>query len=98
MDISSKKSAPGLFSQVVDRMLGLELQPVVPDRRMHNLMEKRMHIRAVGVREGFLAMRARSDEMAQRLELFKKQRNRADAQETSIDPVEPFETIVLQSK
>ena len=90
--------AKGFFTHLVDRMFATEPLPV-PDRRTQNLAQRRMNIRAVGVREGFQAMRARSEEMAQRIEAFKKQR-RHDTMETpaSVDPVEQIETIVLASR
>ncbi len=60
--MSSGKTVHEFFGQVMDRMLGL--QPVAaPEPRMQNLANKRMHIRAVGVREGFAAMRARLDSL-----------------------------------
>jgi hypothetical protein len=86
------KSMQDFFGSVMDRMLGL--QPVVvPERRMQNLAQKQAHIRAVGVREGFLAMRARSDEMTQRL-------RRARSNEAAIgdEAVDGEEIIELRSE
>jgi len=83
------------FNNVVDRMFGPEPVPVV-DKRAQNLAQKQMNIRAVGVREGFAAMRARSEAMTQRIEEFKKQRQH-DEPAGPIDPVEQVETIVLSS-
>jgi hypothetical protein len=90
------KSAAGFFTSVVGRLLGSTPAPTpVIDKRTQNLERKKMNIRAAGVREGFQAMRARSEVMAQRLETFKKQRHPDPT--ISIDPVEQVETIVLSS-
>ena len=93
------RGSKGFFTHMVDRMFGSEPLPQQPDKRMQNLAQKRMNIRAVGVREGFQAMRARSEEMAQRLEAFKKQRRNetASAQDAG-EAGEPVETIVLASR
>ena len=90
------KSVAGFFTSVVGRMLGGAQPPaVVVEKRTQNLAQKKMNIRAVGVREGFQAMRARSEVMAQRLEAFKNHRHHDPA--ASIDPVEQIETIVLST-
>ena len=69
------------------------------DKRMQNLAQKRMNIRAVGVREGFQAIRARSEEMAQRIEAFKQQRrHEPSATPGAADAGEAVETIVLASR
>jgi len=89
------------FTQVVDRVLGTTPAPApVVDKRLQNLAQKRMNIRAVGVREGFQAMRARSEQMAQRLEAFKRQRAHEPAEpvESRNESDEPVETIVLSSR
>ena len=90
--------AKGFFTHMVDRMFAPGPVPVL-DKRTQNLAQKRMNIRAVGVREGFQAMRARSEEMTRRIEAFKKQR-RSETTEApvSIDPAEQIETIVLASR
>lgn len=89
------KSVAGFFSTVVDRMFGAAPVPVV-EKRSQNLARKQMNIRAVGVREGFQAMRARNEAMSQRIEEFKKHRHH-DEPATSIDPIEQVETIVLST-
>lgn len=75
MDSSQHDKKPSmgtLLSDVVDRML--RLQPVVAtDKRSQNLTQKQANIRAVSVREGFQAMRARSDTMTQRLQHYRDQ-------------------------
>jgi hypothetical protein len=92
------KSVASFFMTVVDRMLGAEPPAPVADKRTQNLAQKRMNIRAVGVREGFQAMRARSEQMTHRIEEFKKHRHPSgDAAQASIDPIEPVETIILSS-
>jgi hypothetical protein len=69
---SDKKPSMGtLLSDVVDRML--RVQPAVVDKRSENLTQKKANIRAASVREGFQSMRARSDEMAQRLQHYRRQ-------------------------
>lgn len=93
--IHGVKSVAGLLNTFVDRVFGAQPAPVV-DKRAQNLAQKQMNIRAVGVREGFQAMRARSDAMAQRVEEFKKHRHHEEST-ASIDPVEQVETIVLSS-
>lgn len=95
ISIHGSKSVAGLLTTFVDRVFGQQPAPVV-DKRAQNLARKQMNIRAVGVREGFQAMRARSEAMAQRVEEFKKHRH-PDEAVNSIDPVEPVETIVLSS-
>ncbi len=95
---TAARDSKGFFTHMVDRMFGSAPAPVV-DKRAQNLAQKRMNIRAVGVREGFQAMRARSEEMAQRLEAFKKQRcNEAAPAQEAGDTSEPIETIVLASR
>ena len=75
MDSSGHDKKPSmctLLSDVVERML--RLQPVdAVDKRSQNLTQKRANIRAVSVREGFQAMRARSDTMTQRLQHYREQ-------------------------
>jgi hypothetical protein len=91
------KSVAGFFMNVVDRVFGAEPPPPAVDKRAQNMAQKRMNIRAVGVREGFQAMRARSEEMTQRIEKFKKQRLPTDAAQAATDAAEQGETIVLAS-
>ena len=89
----------GFFTHIVDRMFGAAAPPPVPDKRLQNLAQKRMNIRAVGVREGFQAMRARSEEMTQRLAAFSKQRrNEPAVAPDGAEQSEPVETIVLTSR
>ena len=95
MSTSGAKVVVNFINNVVDRVFGPEPVPVV-DKRAQNLAQKQMNIRAVGVREGFAAMRARSEAMTQRIEEFKKQRHHDEAA-GPIDPVEQVETIVLSS-
>ena len=76
-----KASMSSLLSDVVDRML--RLQPVAGDQRSDSLARKQVNIRAASVREGFQAMRARSDEMAQRLQHYR--RRQAASEPTSIE-------------
>jgi len=85
------------FTSMVGRMFAPQPAPVV-EKRMQNLEQKLMNIRAAGVRERFQVMLARNEEMAQRVEAFKKQRNN-ETQEVplSIDPIDEMETIVLAS-
>ena len=100
MDFSSqndKKPSMGtLLSDVVDRML--RLQPAVVDKRSQNLPQKQANIRAAGVREGFQSMRARSDEMAQRLQHYRQKQavslGKTDT-ESKVDTAAP--EIVLRS-
>ena len=93
--IHGVKTVSSFLNTFVDRMFGPQPVPVI-DKRAQNLARKQANIRAVGVREGFLAMRARSEAMSQRLEEFKKHRNH-DEHVGAIDPVEQGETIVLSS-
>ena len=95
MRTSGSKLVVNFINNVVDRVFGPEPVPVV-DKRAQNLAQKQMNIRAVGVREGFAAMRARSEAMTQRIEEFKKHRQHDEAS-GPIDPVEQVETIVLSS-
>jgi hypothetical protein len=95
MSTSGSKVVVNFINNVVDRVFGPEPVPVV-DKRAQNLAQKQMNIRAVGVREGFTAMRARSEAMSQRIEEFKKHRHH-DEPAGAIDPVEQVETIVLSS-
>jgi hypothetical protein len=94
MDTSKLVTVTSFFSAVVDRVLGSDAPPV--ENKALNLAQKRANIRAAGVRHGFKAMLARGDEMAQRIEAYKRQRNRNGETHTSIDPAEP-EEIVLSS-
>ncbi len=89
--MNSVKNPHGFFGQVMDRMLGLQPVLVTEPPRMQNLAQKRMHIRAAGVREGFQAMRARSEAMTQRLPAFERQRYGAAAEEPAAEPVETIE-------
>jgi|SRR5450432_4158173 len=95
----AKASVASFFTSVVDRMLGSAVAPV--EKKTLNLAQKQANIRAAGVREGFRAILARGDEMAQRIETYKKQRNRnGESPQTSIDPpetTETTETIVMSS-
>ena len=93
--IHGVKTVASFLNTFVDRMFGPQPVPVI-DKRAQNLARKQAKIRAVGVREGFLAMRARSEAMSQRLEEFKKHRHH-DEPAAAIDPVEQVETIVLSS-
>jgi len=77
-------------------MLGAEPAAPVIEKRAQNLAQKKMNIRAVGVREGFQAMRARSDEMANRLQEFKKQRQHEEPT-AAAESVEQIETIVMST-
>lgn len=95
--MNTVKSPQGFFGQVMDRMLGLQPVVVTEPPRMQNLAQKRMHIRAAGVREGFQAMRARSEAMTQRLAQFERQRYGAAAEEVATEPSEAIETIELKS-
>lgn len=67
-----KISVANLLSGVVDKML--QLQPVVVEDTALTLAQRRANIRAVSVREGFQSIRARSDEMTERLEQYRRQR------------------------
>jgi hypothetical protein len=96
MDISKLVTVTSFFTAVVDRVLGSDPPPPVENKAL-NLAQKRANIRAAGVRHGFKAMLARGDEMTQRIEAYKKQRNRNGESLTSIDPVEPEESIILSS-
>ena len=94
MSSARNKTMQQLFGNVMERMLGL--QPVVaPERRMQNLAQKQMHIRAAGVREGFLAMRARSDALQQSLDRFRRTRNGEAA--IGDESTDAEETIELRS-
>ena len=99
--MDSSKSRPrvsvaNFFTTVVDRMLGSEPAPV--EKRAQNLAQKQANIRAAGVRAGFRAILARGDEMAQRIETYKQQRNRnGEAPQAPIDPPQSEETIVMSS-
>ena len=72
-------------------MLGLQPVVVTEPPRMQNLAQKRVHIRAAGVREGFQTMRARSEAMTRRLAQFQRQRYGAASEEPAADPVETIE-------
>jgi hypothetical protein len=92
----TKTSVASFFTNVVERMLGPEVVPV--EKKTLNLAQKRANIRAAGVREGFRTILARGDEMAQRIETYKKQRNgNGPSQPAQIDPPDAPETIVLSS-
>lgn len=67
------------------------------DKREQNLTQKRAHIRAVGVREGFIAMRSRSDAMARRLEQLKQHDRRADESSTESAGAKPNEEVIVLS-
>ena len=89
--MSSVKNPHGFFGQVMDRMLGLQPVVVTEPPRMQNLAQKRMHIRAAGVREGFQAMRARSEAMTQRLAEFQRHRDGEPAETAATETVETIE-------
>jgi hypothetical protein len=95
MDTSRLVTVSSFFHAVVDRVLGSEAPPV--DSKSQNLAQKRANIRAAGVRDGFKAILARGDEMAQRIEAYKKQRTRTGETPASIDSAESGESIVLSS-
>ena len=90
----SRGSVKNFFNNVVERVFGNEPAPV--EKKMQNLAHKQAKIRAVSVRRGFQAIRARSDEMAQRLEEYKRQRM-GEAQNQPIDPPTDVEAIILAS-
>lgn len=90
----SRGSVSNFFNNVVERVFGSEPAPM--EKKMQNLAHKQAKIRAVSVRRGFQAIRARSDEMALRLEQYKRQRMN-DAQNQPIDPPAEGEAIVLSS-
>ncbi len=71
-----KASMRTLLSDVVDRML--RLQPAAGDEWSDDLTQKQVNIRAASVREGFQTMRARSDEMAQRLQHYRRRQTSAE--------------------
>ena len=61
-----------LLNGVVDKML--RLQPVVPEKNHAlDLVQRQANIRAVSLREGFQTIRARGEEMSQRLDHYKRQ-------------------------
>jgi TolA-binding protein len=95
-DAAMSTTSKRFFSSLVGRMFASE--PPVVDKRMQNLEQKRANIRAAAMRERVQMMRARTEEMTQRIEAFKKQRSNetqdADAQS---DPFDHIETIVLAS-
>lgn len=96
---SEKRSAVANFlNTVVDRVLGGEAAPVV-DKKMQNLAQKQANIRAVSVRKGFQQILARSDEMAQRIEQYKKQRSKlpGESEQAPIERQTDEETIVMSS-
>ncbi len=95
-----KTSMGNLLSGVVDRML--RTQPVVVDDKLRNLAQKQANIRAVSVREGFQSIRARSDEMAERLGHYRRQHiamiaKRDGTEIPSADDDTETETIVIRS-
>lgn len=68
------------------------------ERRDRDLLQKRLNIRAVSVREGFQAIIARSDEMSRSIKKYEKRRNEGPAgPSVETDVPEATETIVLQS-
>jgi hypothetical protein len=97
-DMSSKRqsrgSVKGFINTVVERVFGSEPAPV--EKKMQNLAHKQAKIRAVSVRRGFQQIRARSDEMALRLEEYKRQRM-GEARNQPIDAVADAEAIILTS-
>ena len=95
MGTSKLVTVTSFFTAVVDRVLGPEAPPV--ENKSLNLAQKRANIRAAGVRHGFKAILARGDEMAQRIEAYKKQRDRTGQPPASIDPADANESIVLSS-
>ena len=95
MGTSRLVTVTSFFTAVVDRVLGPETPPV--ENKSLDLAQKRANIRAAGVRHGFKAILARGDEMAQRIEAYKKQRARAGQPPASIDPADVNESIVLSS-
>ena len=89
-----------LFSNVVDKML--QVQPAAVDKRELNLAQKKANIRAVSVRKGFQSILARGDEMAQRLNHYRRQHEAMIAKRDGVETAEPAEdasteTIVLTS-
>ena len=95
-----KTSMSSLLSGVVERML--RLQPVAVDDKTRNLAQKQANIRAVSVREGFQSIRARSDEMAERLGHYRRQHTAMIAKRDGIeipsaDGDIETETIVIRS-
>lgn len=92
-----RNSVTNFINTMVDRVFGNEAAPPV-EKKMQNLAHKQAKIRAVSVRRGFQAIRARSDEMAQRLEEYKRQREgTSETSATSSDAPVTGETIVLAS-
>jgi hypothetical protein len=90
-------SMASFFNTVRERVFSPEPVPAVSKKDM-NLAQKQANIRAACVREGFQAIRARNAEMAQRIEQYKRQRNKTGSVPgLSIDPVETVETIVMSS-
>jgi hypothetical protein len=87
----------GLLDRLVERVFGTD--PTTPvERKLQNLAEKQAHIRAVGMRQGFQAIRARSEEMARSLAAFQRRQDKnSAAARAAIDPLEPIESIVLRS-
>ena len=89
---SEKKAAVTSFlNSVVERVFGAEAAPEV-DKKMQNLVQKQANIRAVSVRKGFQAILARSDEMAQRIEQYRRQRDNKTVNETKSSEAAPAET------
>jgi hypothetical protein len=97
----SKKTAMGnLFSNVVGKML--HVQPAVIDKRELNLAQKKANIRAVSVRKGFQSILARGDEMAQRLNHYRRQHEAMIAKRDGVEIAElaqdeASDTIVMSS-
>lgn len=92
---SKHATVAGLFAGMLEHMFGTEAEPTPIEKRAQNLSQKQANIRAAGVREGFLAMRARSDAMAQRLEQFKNRSKPSPADNAGA--IDPNETIVLSA-
>src|ERR1700722_1466592 len=96
----TKMALGSLFSNVVDKML--HVQPAAVDKRELNLAQKKANIRAVSVRKGFQSILARGDEMAQRLNHYRRQHEAMIAKRDGVETAEPAEdasteTIVLTS-
>ncbi|MGA9334009.1 MAG: hypothetical protein WBV39_07000 [Rudaea sp.] len=95
---SRQATVAGLFAAMREHMFGTDADASPIEKRAQNLSQKQANIRAAGVREGFLAMRARSDAMAQRLEQFRNRSNPTPANDAQpVEQNETVETIVLTS-
>ena len=80
----------------------MHVQPAVVDKRELNLAQKKANIRAVSVRRGFQSILARSGEMTQRLDHYRRQHEAMIAKRDGAETAEPAqdasaETIVLTS-